>query len=159
MSGIAVAVERAQADDQRKERDFSDRKKPRVVMKEYDSPPKGALTWESHAAGKTLRHWRRACFWRWRRSLLVRSLTVLLPDYAAGQGYAWVGNAALARECWAAKPKIDAALTEMINGDALIRIYALDGDKLLRRLYLAKAIVDEFDESSSKTDDAIIENR
>jgi hypothetical protein len=149
----AVRTESEAAAEERRDHDFSDQKKPRLLMKEHDDAPVGALKWDGQTASKMLRQWRRACFWRWRRGLLVRSLTVLLPDYAATAGYAWVGNTALARECWTSTTKVDRTLTKMIAGQALIRVYAVGfGDKPIRRLYLAKSVVDEFDKG-------IIENR
>jgi hypothetical protein len=158
----AVAAEPA---DKRKARDYSERKNPRITMREYDPPPNGALIWNSAdvkegKTGQLFRDWRSACFWRWKRGLVVRSIAILLPDYAVRKGYAYPGNTALARESWVDKAKIDKALTAMVNGRALIRVYAFEdgNDKPTRRLYLAKAVIDDF-KASSKTDDMNVENR
>jgi hypothetical protein len=146
----AIPIHEAPAEE-RSEHDFSKKKQPRVIVGECDPPPKGALTWEQADVyggqmGRLFREWRAACFWRWRRDLIVRSLTVVLPEYAISKGFAYPGNKLLAEQCWTSKEAIDHALTRMIAKASLIRVHAIVSgrDKTERRLYLAKGIVDEF---------------
>ena len=115
------------------------------------------MTWDGdmYKMGNQFREWRTACFWRWRRGLIIRSLTIVLPEYAIQKGYAYAGNQRLANQCWTSREAIDHALTAMIAGNALIRVYAIDGSDEERRLYLAKGVIDEM-KASSKTDVAIV---
>lgn len=104
-----------------------------------DETPHAALTWHSRRQrGAALVKWRRAVFSAFgEHPRCLRVAWVLSGLFHADRGYAHASDPFLAKETGIALNKLQAALTALDRGGAIVRVHRFIGTRAQRHIYPA----------------------
>jgi hypothetical protein len=116
-------------------------RKRRIVR--ADETPAEALTWKTQREkAEALRRWRLGVGIGFaEHPRCIRVAWVLEWFFAVG-GYAYATDAFLSREMGLRLNRVQATLTKLVDGGAIVRVHAQVGARLQRRIYPARASAD-----------------
>lgn len=102
-----------------------------------ESTPASALTWSNAAQrNRRLREWRRAVIAAFgNQSRCIRLAWVLMDLFNAQLGYAFATDKYLAQEAGLALNKVQAMLTTLDRGGAIVRVQDVKDGRAQRRIY------------------------
>jgi hypothetical protein len=110
----------------------------------YDDAPPMSLRWHSrHQRNRVLRQWRRTVFAAFGdQSRCIRVAWVLLDLFHAERGFAYPSDPYLANETGLPLNKLQAALTTLDRGGAIIRVHVVAKDgRTQRRIFPSRVLI------------------